>query len=61
MSSSEILEQRAHFEWQIARRTLCDALRDVAAEHGDQPAPPPWSVPPGNLSGACVIRNAARR
>jgi long-chain acyl-CoA synthetase len=38
MTDSEILEQRAHFEWQIARRTLCDALRDVAAEHGDQPA-----------------------
>ncbi|HEY3036774.1 MAG TPA: AMP-dependent synthetase/ligase, partial [Streptosporangiaceae bacterium] len=38
MTNSEILEQRAHFERQIARRTLCDALRDVAAEHGDQPA-----------------------
>jgi long-chain acyl-CoA synthetase len=38
VTDSEVLEQRAHLERQIARRTLCDVLRDVAAEHGGEPA-----------------------
>jgi long-chain acyl-CoA synthetase len=38
VTDSFVLEQRAELEQQIAGRTLCDAVRDLASGHGADPA-----------------------